>query len=177
MTPIKGQLVYIRAMAKLSHIVNKPLLVLMAGHIDNYEYYQQCVEVVEEEGLGDNFLYLGELNNASIVLSQCDIVCVCTKMEAFGRTVAEAMASGCLVLAPSTGGVPELLCNGDAGYLYGDWDDSDSLAQTAAFAIDNPEESVRMAIMGQKHASSRFTETCYASATIDCYMKAISKAD
>jgi glycosyltransferase involved in cell wall biosynthesis len=41
-----------------------------------------------------------------------------SRCEAFGLNILEAMACGCPVIAPSVGGIPELVVHGVSGYLY-----------------------------------------------------------
>lgn len=41
-----------------------------------------------------------------------------SRCEGFGLNILEAMACGCPVVAPSVGGIPELVVHGQSGYLY-----------------------------------------------------------
>ena len=52
----------------------------------------------------------------------CDVICVPSQSESFGRTVIEAFASNVPVLATRVGGIPEIIDDGVNGLLvsYGD---------------------------------------------------------
>ena len=52
----------------------------------------------------------------------CDVICVPSGSEAFGRTIIEAMAGGVPVVATRVGGIPEIIDDGDCGNLveFGD---------------------------------------------------------
>lgn len=62
---------------------------------------------------------VGHLKQAQVaeLLQQADVFLDLSDYQAFGRTVAEAMACGCLGLAPSLGGAPDFLRDGENGFL------------------------------------------------------------
>ena len=50
--------------------------------------------------------------------SRMDIVLMPSRSEGFGLTAIEAMANGCVVVASRTGGLPEVVRDGEVGLLH-----------------------------------------------------------
>jgi glycosyltransferase involved in cell wall biosynthesis len=61
--------------------------------------------------------FLGLRNDVHEILRATDICVQPTLAEAFGYTIAEAMACGCAVVASRVGGIPEVIEHGKSGLL------------------------------------------------------------
>lgn len=83
------------------------------------------------------------------------VVLSTSRGESFGMVVAEAMASGCLAVAPRLGPFHELLTHGVTGLLYRPGSVKDG-ARSVSWAIDNPGESRTMAVQARSDALARF---------------------
>jgi glycosyltransferase involved in cell wall biosynthesis len=81
-------------------------------------------------------------------LSKNDIFCVPSLKEALGVANIEALASGIPVISTRTGGIPEVLANGENGWLV-TLNDPDSLAATIRQCIDHPRERLEKSIQGR----------------------------
>ena len=68
-------------------------------------------------GLRDRVFFLGNVPNLEEVLGACDLFLLPSESESFGMAALEAMASEVPVIATHTGGLPEVVTDGDAGYL------------------------------------------------------------
>lgn len=71
------------------------------------------------------------------------------RVEHFGIATAEAMAVGCIPIVINKGGQPEIVKNGENGYL---WDSTDSLKKYTLQLIKSPEEISKLANEAQKTA-------------------------
>ena len=80
---------------------------------------------VEELGLQDRVVFLGEYTPVQELLSCADLFLLPSKSESFGLAALEAMACGSPVIASRAGGLPEVIIDGETGYLCepGDIDD------------------------------------------------------
>lgn len=85
-------------------------------------------------------------------LSQNDIFCVPSLKEALGVANIEALASGIPVISTHTGGIPEVLDNGNNGWLV-NLQDPPSLAAAIKDCIENPQKRKTQAINGLKFIS------------------------
>ena len=69
-------------------------------------------------GLSGRVEFVGLRDDVEAILQTADIyVHPCLWEEAFGLTIAEAMACGCAVVASRTGGIPEIIEDGKCGIL------------------------------------------------------------
>src|SRR5207245_8913162 len=93
-----------------------------------------------------------------------------SEYEGFGLTVAEAMASGCAVVAVDTSSIPEVV--GDAGLLVPS-SDASLLAAALARLITEPETRAALAARGRERAG-HFTWEATARRTRQVYEEAVA---
>jgi glycosyltransferase involved in cell wall biosynthesis len=80
-----------------------------------------------ELGIADRVAFVGVRADIAEMLSACDLFALASGWEGSPVAIIEAMASGLPVIATAVGGVPELVADGDTGFLVRPGD-------TAAFA-------------------------------------------
>ena len=114
--PIKGQLYLVDAVKRLVDR-HKDLVVVFVGH-DDSEYGRLVRKRVEEAGIADHFIFLGERSDIPEILSVLDIFVLSSVHEGFSNAIVEAMAAGKPVVAPDSGGNPEAVDNGKTGFLF-----------------------------------------------------------
>lgn len=73
--------------------------------------------VARLEGVRDNVLFLGKHESVAELLSCADLFLLPSETEAFGLVALEAMACGVPVIGTRVGGLPELVTNGENGWL------------------------------------------------------------
>ncbi|NLS95782.1 MAG: glycosyltransferase family 4 protein [Planctomycetaceae bacterium] len=114
--PQKGVDDLIRA----AHLIRKEtdkVHVLLAGDGPQRREYET---LTEELGLADRVTFLGNFGDplGAGLFAASDIVCQLSHWEeAFGLTIAEAMASGKPVIGTRVGAIPELIANDQTGVL------------------------------------------------------------
>lgn len=72
---------------------------------------------VEELGLKDKVLFLGEIGDVEVALCAADIFLLASENESFGLVALEAMAAGVPVVSTNAGGIPEVNLHGKTGLL------------------------------------------------------------
>jgi glycosyltransferase involved in cell wall biosynthesis len=83
-------------------------------------YRQEYMAAVRDFGMETNFTWTGLVHNpvADGLYTASDIVCQVSRwQEAFGWVIAEAMAAERPLVATRVGGIPELVEDGETGYL------------------------------------------------------------
>jgi len=102
-------------------------------------------------------------------------VFVCPSIyEPFGLVVLEAMACETAVVASRVGGIPEIVVEGETGFLV-DYDASDPAAFSAALAarigelLDDPARASAMGEAGRQRVLERFGWPSIASRTFELY--------
>jgi N-acetyl-alpha-D-glucosaminyl L-malate synthase BshA len=76
-----------------------------------------CVDLVRELGLKEHVLFLGNQEQVVPLLSVTDLFLLPSDQESFGLAALEAMACGSPVIASETGGLPEVVVDGETGFL------------------------------------------------------------
>jgi len=151
----KGQLELIRALGLLYSKGVSNFIVEIVGSGD-LEYIEKLKETAKQCGISEKVIFLGQIKDVRSILKKTDIACVCSKMEAFGRSTVEAMMAGCLVIGANTGGTVELISDGDTGLLY-QQGNVNSLADKIALAVENFEYARCMAAKGNKIAREQYS--------------------
>ncbi len=121
------------------------------------DYMEELQQAVIEYGLEDHITFYGVSSQVSELYAQSDIAFMCSIAEPYGRVTVEAQMSGCLVIGSDSGGTPELIQNGQTGYLY-EAGNSRDLAEKIITVIENPELSRKIARAGQKFALKTYTK-------------------
>ena len=86
------------------------------------EYVESLNKIVSEYGIEENVIFLGSITEMPSLYRACDVVCIPSRTEPFGRCIIEAFASRVPVVATAVGGIPEIVDNNVDGVLvpYGD---------------------------------------------------------
>ena len=69
-------------------------------------------------GVNNHIIFTGFVNNTDKIISSLDVLIASSTMDAFGRTIVEAMLQKTTVLAAKFGGHTEIINNGVNGILY-----------------------------------------------------------
>lgn len=96
-----------------------------------------------------------------------DILLMPSRSEGFGLTAIEGMARGCVVVAADTGGLPEVVINGETGLLHREEDVSD-IADRVNRLIDERGELFRLSRNAVNHVLN-FSIEKYNSSIRDLY--------
>lgn len=110
-------------------------LVLVGDGPDRAEAEQE----VERLDLQGQVRFLGELNAVTDVLQAADLFLLPSTSESFGLGALEAMACGVPVIASRVGGLPEVVADGECGYLV-DVDDVEGMAERAVELLRDREQ-------------------------------------
>ncbi len=119
LTPIKGHLHFIKAMAKVSRAVPKLKVWIVGDAPASKEKYKEQVQVlVKRLGLWHCTEFLGTQRDVPQILAHLDLlVLATTTQEAFGRVIIEAQAAGVPVVATEVGGVVDIIEHEKTGLL------------------------------------------------------------
>ncbi|MRG86381.1 N-acetyl-alpha-D-glucosaminyl L-malate synthase BshA [Salinibacillus xinjiangensis] len=79
--------------------------------------YMTVRHLIEELGIEEHVLFLGKQENVSELLSIADLKLLLSEKESFGLVLLEAMACGVPCIGTDAGGVPEVIVDGQTGYI------------------------------------------------------------
>jgi glycosyltransferase involved in cell wall biosynthesis len=106
--------------------------------------------------LGEVVRFLGEIPNGAQLISGLHLLVLSSLSEGMPNVVLEAFAYKTPVVATAVGGVPELVIDGETGWLVPPRDPH-ALAEAILDALSNPEEARRRAENAYKHLLEHFT--------------------
>lgn len=149
----KGIDVLLKAMKGVVSFFNNVKL-LIAGDGPEKE---RLISLVKQLNIEKNVIFLGFREDVSEIYYICDIFVLPSREEPFGIVLAEAMAAKKPVCASSVGGIPEVVLDGETGFLVPP-DNTDMLEKTLVKMITMPEKDLKkLGENGRKRAESLFS--------------------
>jgi len=119
--PQKGTEEFIDAMIGLLPVRPGWTAVIVGQTTREFYSFEQKLRVkIKEAGLEDRFYFTGYLKDPDDLpdwYRSLSVVVCASRVEGFGLTCLEAMASGCPVVATRTGAWPQIVSEGEDGYL------------------------------------------------------------
>ena len=137
--PEKGHEVLLRAFSRVRRAVPDARLVLIGDGALRTALQAQAAANGDE----DNVDFLGAVPDIWDHLARADLFAIASRSEAFGIAIAEAMAAGLPVVAPSVGAIAELVTPGVTGELF-PAGDAEALAGHLVRLLTSPDVRVRM---------------------------------
>ncbi|HYT81857.1 MAG TPA: N-acetyl-alpha-D-glucosaminyl L-malate synthase BshA [Gemmatimonadales bacterium] len=98
---------------------------------------------VDRLGLKKNVRFLGKVDNVADVLRGGDLFLLPSATESFGLAALEAMACGVPVVASAAGGLPEVVVDGETGFLA-PAGDVERMTERALAVLTDPAELQRL---------------------------------
>ncbi len=114
-----------------------------------------CEHKARELGVYDDIRFLGKQDPVEEILSIADVFLMPSGSETFGLAALEAMACNVPVVASDVGGLPELVSNGEVGFLC-PVDDTDAFTQRTRQLLLNDELHDEMAEAARRRAVETF---------------------
>ncbi len=166
-------------------------VVLCAGAPDTPEIAAEMRQKVEEaKAFNPNVVWIEKMvtkPEAIELYSNCSVFCCPSVYEPFGIINLEAMACRAPVVASATGGILEVVVDGETGYLVPFEQDpvttfpsnpdqfARDLAAKVSDLLANPEKAKRFGEAGRKRVEETFAWSAIADQTIDLYRNLIRK--
>lgn len=131
----------------------------------------EFMQAADSIGIGNHLTWTGMVEDpfGEGVFEAADVVCQFSRWEeVFGWMIAEAMAHGKPVVATRVGGIPELIDEGESGFLV-DRGDTRAMAERVMRLLSDAELRQRLGAKGQESVQQRFSLKENVSKLIDCY--------
>lgn len=130
-----------------------PSKLLLIGDGPEYSEMHQLVKKLELE---DAVLFLGKQNNIAELMSISDLKLLLSEKESFGLVMIEAMACGVPCIGTNVGGIPEVIEDGENGYIV-EVGDIQTLANNAIPLLTDQKMWERFSRNAVAHVNERFT--------------------
>jgi N-acetyl-alpha-D-glucosaminyl L-malate synthase BshA len=118
-------------------------------------------DLAEELGLREDVIFLGKQEDIACVLSMADVLLLPSEQESFGLVALEAMSCGKPVISSNAGGLPEVVKNGETGFVL-PIGDVEGMAAKAVELVSNQEMYERFSRQAIDRAYHTF---CYQEIT------------
>jgi glycosyltransferase involved in cell wall biosynthesis len=129
---------------------------------------------VREMGLESRVVMTGFRRDIPEVMAALDVLVLpSTKSEATSQVIPQALAVGTPVAAAATGGIPEIVRDGQTGRLVPPGD-AGALARAVRSLLDDPEGAREMALAGQRLIRDRYSADAAMTATTEVYRRLIT---
>lgn len=152
--PRKGYEVMLRALPAIVHAV--PTVHYMIVGSDDQGYADRLKRLALELQIADRVHIVGFQDPVQPFLAALDLYVHPALMEGFGIAVVEAMAMGKAVVATTTGGLPEVVAQGETGLLVPPGD-AESLAVAVVSLLEDKVRREQMGRNGKARAQERFS--------------------
>jgi glycosyltransferase involved in cell wall biosynthesis len=122
----------------------------------------------ERLGIADRTYWLGYIATPRDLLLAADVFVLSSVGEAFGNVLAEAMACGVPIVASRSGGIAEVIDDGETGLLVPPGTPS-AFAEAIETLVRNPVLSQEVATRARERVKERFGLTEFAAKTMSVY--------
>jgi len=124
------------------------------GSVTVPEYLDECLSLVNELELNENFIFAGHTDDMPAAYRSGDVIALSSMSEAFPYSIVEAMMTGKAIVATDVGGIKEAL--GETGMLVRpqNWE---QLARSITMLLENPQLRQTMGDEARQRALNYFT--------------------
>ena len=173
---LKNPLGLVNAFAQARRVVPEARLALIGPQPDA-AYAQIVRDRVTTLGLTDSVDIVGFVDNERILreIAAARAVVLFSRQENAPTIIAQAMAAGKPVVASRVGGVPEMVNDGETGFLV-ESEDEVALADRLVKVLDDERLCARMGRRGHEIALARFTPEAVAEMTVQAYRTALMRS-
>ena len=173
-TPIKGHLHFIKAMAKvLRTIPNLKIWIVGDAPASKAAYKEQLQVLIRRLGLWHCTEFLGTQRDIPAVMANLDVLVLATTThEAFGRVLVEAQASGVPVIATRVGGVIDIIEDEKTGLLIPPADPT-SMAEAVIRLFHDEKLRVDLVERAYGLVKEKFNVELMVKKTVEVYQEAL----
>jgi glycosyltransferase involved in cell wall biosynthesis len=161
LTPLKGIHCLIDAFALIAGELPHSSL-LIVGRRQNRAYADELRRQVTRLNLADRIEFMPTVTQGQLakLMARCAVVVLPSLSEGLGRVLIEAMATATPVIGTNVGGIPDLIEDGENGFLVPS-NDAPTLAKRLHWVLANPRQARAMGQAGQNFASKFFSTELY----------------
>lgn len=152
--PVKGHLYLVQALPEI--LLKHPRTLLLVIGRGDLEAALKAEAV--RLGVESHIRFLGYRDDVSVLLSLLDVFVLPSLSEGLSMALLEAMAAGKPVVATSVGGNPELVVEGETGYLVPSKDPS-ALAHGISDVLSSRGHAQELGAQGQRRVTCQFSFT------------------
>lgn len=174
LAPYKGHDIFLQIAQGILKVRNDVEFLIIGDHFG----YPGRIEHLKAQSkllnISDQVKFLGYCRDVPHQLSRVHVVVHPANFEAFGRVVLESIAAGRPVVGSNNGGIPEIIDDGETGFLV-DIGDINGFVNAVLQLIEDKCLWENMSAAGSKRAHSRFTLDDHVKYLTDIYDEILTK--
>lgn len=170
---LKGQKYLIEACGKLKKRI-EDFYILLAGEVTDTSYLRECQEKAGEFGIRTRLIIAGQIENICQILNASDIFVLPSLLEAFPRSVIEAMAAAKPVIVTKVGGCVEAVEDNISGFIVSARD-SEGLADKILLLANDKDLRDRLGAEARQRAEKMFNSHDNVKKTENLYYEVLKK--
>ncbi len=163
----KGQDHFIRLVAEMRRR-GRPVSGLVVGSATQTDYERTLRDLAGDCGVAGDVVFTGYRDDIARITHGSDALIIPSILEAQSRTAPQAFAGGTPVLAHRVGGLPELVRDGETGWLVGVGDTPGS-ADALCHILDEPETTRKITARARRFADEQLRMEVKLAATLAVY--------
>jgi glycosyltransferase involved in cell wall biosynthesis len=167
----KGQDHFIRLVAEMRRR-ERPVSGLVVGSATQAGYERELRDLAQDRGVADDIVFAGYRDDIPRITQGSDVLAILSILEAQSRTAPQGFAGGTPVLAHRVGGVPELVRDGETGWLVGIGDIPGS-ADALCRILDEPAATQEITARARRFAEEHLRMDAKLAETLAVYEQVI----
>lgn len=165
---VKGWDIAIKAFAKVQKKIPNAKL-LLVGKKTSEIFYKKICKQIQHYNLEGSVIFAGNRNDIPEILKASNVFIFPSRSEGAGAALVEAMAAGIPCIASNTGGIPEVIENGQNGLLF-QRGNSEELSECIIEVISNSELQKKLSCINRENYFDKFTIETYVNCLFDHYL-------
>jgi glycosyltransferase involved in cell wall biosynthesis len=167
----KGQKYLVRAIPDvLAKMPNVRFFIVGGGKL-----LEELKDLSKSLGLGDRLVFTGFRKDVGAFYHVADLFVMSSVQEGLGTAVLDALALGKPVVGTNSGGIPEIIQNGETGLLVPSADPK-VLSNAIVQILTDSELSTHVAEKGKAMVNKKFTVSAMVEKNIDVYYQILAKS-
>lgn len=171
LSPEKGQATLVRAAPLVIERIPTARFVLLGA--DSKGEADRLRRLAQELSVSEAVEFRSWMADPRPAFQEADVVVLPSRSEGFGRVLVEAACLGKPVVASRVGGIPEVVQDGQTGYLVPP-DDPEALSERLLTLLGDRELRLRMGAAGRSHALARFAIQRHVEGVAAVYADALA---
>jgi len=132
-----------------------PIRVQLAGGVFEEAYAEALNDKIDAARLSEDVEFLGWRSDVHELMAEADVLAMPSRDEGVPNTVQEAMGIGLPVLVSEAGGMPEIVTEGETGWILG-MDSPESWADRIGWCLENRKQLDEVGQNAAVYALERF---------------------
>lgn len=166
--PVKGHEDFLHMAGMVLERGNSAVFDIIGSELHNSGRMEKLRNMAETMNMSDKITFHGYVADVDKILKKMDIVVSTSHVETFGRSIIEAMAAGKPVVSYAVGGIPEIIVDGQTGFLVPEGD-MEKMAERVEFLLGNGAFRQDMGKHGRERVESLFGIDAHADAIMTIY--------